>query len=101
MPPVVAMSPVPAVKDPETDGLLFRFTVTIAPVPLVFMFEPPWIVNALLDGVAVPLSVGNESATAPVVAMVMVDPAPVVVMFDPPTILIFAAAENADPLLVL
>ncbi len=41
MPPVVAMSPVPAVKDPETDGLLFRFTVTIAPVPLVFMLDPP------------------------------------------------------------
>ncbi len=101
MPPVVAMSPVPAVTDPETEGLLFRFTVTVDPDPLVFMLDPPCIVNALLEGVAVPESVGNEVEIRPVAAIVMVESAPVVVTFDPPAILIFAAAGNADPLLVL
>ena len=38
--------------------------VTVLPEPEVSTFVPPAIVSAPEDGVAVPLSVGNESATA-------------------------------------
>ena len=66
--PVPAVIVVPAVSEPDTDGELFKFTVTVEPDPAVLIFEPPLMFNVPVTGIAVPELVTNEFAALLVVA---------------------------------
>jgi hypothetical protein len=86
--PVVALNPVPAVTDPDTDGLLSRLIVIVAALsPDVFIFDPPATVT--VAPVAVPASSPTRVVIPPppgALFVIVIEPAPGVIVMPVPAV---------------